>query len=120
MELIISVDRPSQLDHILESSISFNSKIKRYAITVIRIFKGTLRSTVKIIFQMEAAKVLVGYWHEDALLPPESIRSYRRAWATHSRPIERPRIGPESSSEAMILLDAHQAAADYRLIASTL
>jgi hypothetical protein len=41
------VDRPSQSYHILEIPISLDSGIKRYAKTFVRIFKRTLKSTVK-------------------------------------------------------------------------
>jgi hypothetical protein len=44
---------------------------------------------------MEAAKALVIYCHEKAMMPPESIRSCRRAWATCSRSIQRSRIDSE-------------------------
>jgi hypothetical protein len=47
MELIISIDRLSQLHHILETPISLDSGIKRHAITFVGIFKKTLRSTIK-------------------------------------------------------------------------
>jgi hypothetical protein len=69
---------------------------------------------------MEAAKVLVIYWHQKGMISPELIRSCRYAWATGSRPIQLSRIGSESSSEVMRSFEAHQAAAEYLMIALTL
>jgi hypothetical protein len=62
MKSIISVDRASQSHHILEIMISRDSGIKRYAITFVGTFKRMLRSTVKVNFQIGAAKVFVIYW----------------------------------------------------------
>jgi hypothetical protein len=69
---------------------------------------------------MEDAKGSLPIGTKKAMMPPESIRTCRRAWATHSRPIQQSWIASESPSEAMRSLDAHQAAADYPMTVSTL
>jgi hypothetical protein len=69
---------------------------------------------------MEAAKVLVIYWHEkshDATLVYQKLST--RLGQT-PRPIQQSGIGSESLTEAKISRDAHQAAADYPMIVSTL
>jgi hypothetical protein len=120
MELIILVDRPSQSHHTSETPISLDSGIKRYAIIFVKFSRGCWDRPLKIHSKMEAAKVLVSIGTKKPMIPLESIRSCRRAWATRSLTIQWSRIGSESSSEGMIWLDAHQRAADYPMIASTL
>jgi hypothetical protein len=47
MELMMWVDRMSQSHHILETPISLDSGIKRYAISFVGIVKRTFRLAVK-------------------------------------------------------------------------
>jgi hypothetical protein len=69
---------------------------------------------------MGAAKVLVIYWHEKAMIPPAFIRCCRRAWTRHSQPFQQAWIGSEISSQAMMSFDAHQGAVYYSMNVSTL
>jgi hypothetical protein len=69
---------------------------------------------------MEAAKMLVIYWHEKG---HDAIRVYQKLSTCLGHApaaYQWSRIDSESSSEATISLDAHQASADSPMIISTL
>jgi hypothetical protein len=59
-----SIEINLQVQSIPETQISLDNGIKRYVITFVGIFKRTLRSPLKINFQMEATKVFVIYWYK--------------------------------------------------------
>jgi hypothetical protein len=84
------------------------------------IFKRTLRPTFKNHFpdggRQSVCHLLARKSHDATQIDQKLLTHLGHTLP----PIQWSRIGSESSSEAMISLDAHHAAADYPMIVSTL